>query len=112
FAGDPAIIGRTIQINGESHTVVGVMGPDLHLPKGAERGGFFGPAEAPAIFRPLGLDASRARPVGNLNYTSVIRLKPGVTAAQATAELNSLIEDFTRQFKLETTITLIPLQQQ
>ena len=60
FAGDPSIIGRTIQLNGESHTVVGVMPPDLHLPSGGQWGGLSGPAEAPLIFRPLGFNASQA----------------------------------------------------
>jgi putative ABC transport system permease protein len=112
FAGDRSIIGRTIQLNGESHTVVGVMPPDLHLPKGDEWGAFFGPTEAPMIFRPQGTNAARARPVGNLNFTSVIRLKPGVPVAQAIAELNGLLSDFVREFKLETKTTLVPLQQQ
>ena len=112
FAADPGIIGRTIQLNGESHTVVGVMPADLHLPKGDEWGAFFGPLAAPVIFRPLRIDASVQRPVGNLNYTSVIRLKSGISAEQATAELNALLADFVREFNLQTKITLIPLQRQ
>ncbi|HXB70315.1 MAG TPA: ABC transporter permease [Candidatus Acidoferrales bacterium] len=114
FAGDPAIIGRKIQINGEPHTVVGVMPPELHLPKGDEWGAYFGPAAVPLIFRPgvAFFQGSQGRAVGNLNYTSVIRLKPGVPVAQAIAELNALLADFVRQFNLETKTTLIPLQEQ
>jgi predicted permease len=112
FAGDPSIIGRTIQLNGESHAVVGVMPPDLHLPSGSQWGRFFGPAEAPLIFRPLGFNASQVSGNGSLNYTSVIRLKPGVRPEQAIAELNALQAELVRQFKLETKTTLIPLQDQ
>ncbi|MEO7144276.1 MAG: ABC transporter permease [Bryobacteraceae bacterium] len=112
FAADPSVLGRAIQVNGEPHTVVGVMPRGLHLPKGDEWGGWFGPEEVPLIFRPLGVDALRARPAGNLNYTSVIRLKPGISSAQAIAELNALLSDMVRQFQLETTITLIPLRRQ
>ena len=112
FGGDPSIVGRTIQINGESHTVVGVMPPNLHLPQGDQWGSFFSPEEAPLIFRPLGINVAQARPVGNLNYSCVIRLKPGVQAGQAIGELNALMADFARQYKLETKTTLIPLQQQ
>jgi predicted permease len=114
FASDTAIIGRQIQINGEPHTVVGVMPPDLHLPKGDEWGAYFGPAAVPLIFRPgvTFFQASRGRAVGNLNYTSVIRLKPGVPVSQAIAEMNALLADFVRQFNLETRTTLIPLQEQ
>jgi len=112
FAGDPGIIGRTLQLNGESHTVMGVMRADLYLPKGDEWGAFFGPASSPMIFRPHLIDASTARPVGNLNYTSVIRLKSGVSVPRATAELNALLADFVREFNLQTKITLTPLQWQ
>src|ERR1022692_2960339 len=112
FGRDPGIIGRTLQLNGESHTVAGVMPADLHLPKGDEGGTFFGPAAAPMIFRPHLIDASTARPVGNLNYTSVIRLQSGVSVPRATAELNALLADFVREFNLQTKITLTPLQRQ
>jgi predicted permease len=112
FAADPSVVGRTIQINGEAHTVVGVMPPGLHLPKGDEWGPFFGPQTPPLIFRPLGIDVSRAKPVGNLNYTGVVRLRPAVTRDRAMAELNSLISEFARTFDIENTTTLIPLETQ
>src|SRR5260370_42234574 len=88
------------------------MRADLHLPKGDEWGAFFGPTAAPVIFRPHLIDASTSRPVGNLNYTSVIRLKRGVSLPRATAELNELLADFVREFNLQTTITLVPRQRE
>ena len=112
FSADPHIVGRTIELNGEAHIVVGVMPANLHLPKGNEWGSFFGPSKTPLLFRPLGIDASQARPIGNLNYTCLIRLNPGVSPTQATAALNSLLADFVRQYRLETKIILIPFQQQ
>jgi putative ABC transport system permease protein len=112
FGGDPGIIGRTLQLNGEFHTVIGVMPADLHLPKGDEWGAYFGPSAAPMIFRPHLIDPSTARPAGNLNYTSVIRLQSGVSMPRAAAELNALLADFVREFNLQTKITLTPLQRQ
>jgi predicted permease len=111
FASDPSIVGRDIQINGESTRVVGVMPPDLHLAKGEEWGPFFGPSETPLIFRTLGFDPSRESANGSLNYTSVIRLKLGVRPERAIAELNALLAEFVQQFKLETKTTLFPLQE-
>ncbi|MCG8462392.1 MAG: ABC transporter permease, partial [Holophagales bacterium] len=32
FGGDPEILGRTLELDGESHTVVGVMPPGFHFP--------------------------------------------------------------------------------
>jgi len=112
FAADRGIVGRQIQLNGEPHTVIGVMPPDLQLPAGDQWGAFFGPSAAPLIFRPLGLEVSSMRPAGNLNYVALVRLQPGVTAPQATAELNALLADFVRQFRLVTKAAMFPLQQQ
>jgi putative ABC transport system permease protein len=112
FAADPAVLGRTVRLNGETYTVIGVMPPGLHLPKGDEWGAYFGPSAQPLIFLPTGIDTFRAARVGNLNYTSVIRLRPGIAVQQAIGELNALLGDFVREFHLETRITLVSLQQQ
>ena len=113
FGGDPSILGRKVELNGEdNYTVIGVMPPDLHLPKGDEWGGYSGPAQVPMIFRPIGYIASAVRIVGNLNYSALIRLKPGVSREQGIAELNALLADVYREYKLETRTTLIPLQQE
>lgn len=112
FDADRSIIGRRIQINGEPHLVIGIMSPELHLPRGGEWGAFVGPPAQPLIFRPLLGPIADAGPEGNLNYSSVIRLNPGVGKEQATAELNGLLADFVRQYKLQTRIGLTPLRQQ
>lgn len=112
FSADPSIVGRAIQLNGEPYTVVGVMPSGLYLPKGDEWGKFFGPAETPAIFRPLGVDAATQSPVGNLNYSALVRLKPGVSVSQAAAELNTLLSEAARQFHLQTRTVLISFQTQ
>ena len=100
-------------MNGETWTIIAVMPPDLHLPKGGgEWGGFFGPDAAPQIFRPLMVDVSRAQPWGNLNYLGLVRLKPGVTRERAMTELNALLSEFVHTYDLQTTVTLIPLESQ
>src|SRR5579864_2106710 len=110
FHADPSILGRTIQLNGEQYIIVGVMPAGLHLPQGDQWGGFFGPDKAPLVFRPM-LPWVR-RPVGNLNYNGLVRLKPGVSREQAMAEVNALLGDIYRQYDLPTRITLIPMRDQ
>src|SRR5215471_10494722 len=108
FAADPSIIGRTLQINGEPNTVVGVMPSDFRLPVGNQWGVHFANPLPPVMFRPLGMDVAQARPAGMQNYVSVIRLKPQVGPEQAIAEMNSLIADFARQFDIILKPTLVP----
>lgn len=112
FAGDPSIVGRRIQLIGEHYLVIGILPPNLHLPRGDEWGAFVGPPGQPLIFRPLLRQVARDAPEGSLNYSSVIRLKQGVRPEQATAELNALLADFVRQYKLQYRVALTPLRQQ
>jgi putative ABC transport system permease protein len=77
FGGDPGVIGRTVQINGEPWTVVGVGKSDW--------GRSNNPNEAfvPWVF------SAQERTSRNTNAGAVIaRLKPGVTMAAAQAELD------------------------
>lgn len=112
FNADPSVIGRAVHINGENYVVIGVMPADLRLPKGDEWGGFTGPSEAPELFRPAEPYDNTPRPAGNLNFSAVIRLKPGVSGAQGAAELNGLLADVYREYDLPTRIGLIPLREQ
>jgi putative ABC transport system permease protein len=74
FAGDRSVVGRTIQLDGTTRTVIGVMPPEMRL----------GSAEA---FTPMGLDPARL-PGRGAHFLRVIgRLRPGVTLAQARQDL-------------------------
>jgi predicted permease len=78
FAADPTIIGRSITIENVPHLVVGVLTPDLPL-----SGSLF--AGAPIdVYLPLTIDGNED--IGG--FMAVIgRLRPGVSADQARAEL-------------------------
>ena len=87
FGSDPAIVGQTVQFNGHAFTVVGIA------PKG-----FIGTevAYAPEMFIPL-MMASEIEPGAKWlerrtsdNLFVVGRLKPGVSEAQARAELETI----------------------
>lgn len=76
FGGDPSIVGGTVLLKGEPHSVVGVM------PEGF-RGTF--PAELWTPLRP-----STTGEGGGTNYQIVARLAPGATWEQARAEVDAL----------------------
>lgn len=88
FGGDPAIVGRTIQLNGRAMEVIGIA-----------PAGFRGtvPMLEPAVFVPLMqmevLDADRAGSLDNRgrNFLNVVaRLRPGVTREQAAERLEAV----------------------
>jgi putative ABC transport system permease protein len=86
FAGDSAIVGKRITIDGRSYTVVGIMPPGFNFP---ERGDLWQPfATNPAT-----------EEHGNRGYAGAIgRLKPGVTLDQARADLHAIDAALTREF--------------
>jgi putative ABC transport system permease protein len=80
FAGDPAVVGRTIRLSGVPHVVVGVMGPDFQFP-GREF----------EVWTPLTINpAELARKEWPYNYRAVARLAPGVTLQQAQQTLDGI----------------------
>ncbi len=95
FASNRNVIGREIKLNGEPHTVVGVMPAnfspddygDLWLPS---------PWGVPAnALRPT----EDPRPVRSSNHLDVwARLKPGVSLEQARAEMNAMMLRFETQY--------------
>ncbi|MGA8729247.1 MAG: FtsX-like permease family protein, partial [Terracidiphilus sp.] len=86
FHEDVSVVGRTLQLNKHQFTIIGVAPPGF---RGTEL--FFAPAfwipmvEQPAI---EGYDELVQR--GNHSIFAVGRLKPGVTPAKATADLNTI----------------------
>jgi predicted permease len=95
FGGNPNVVGQTMRLGGEATTIVGVMPPGLRIPHLAlapsitfqERAG----QREVLIFEPLApTDYDLKTEVGNFNYKVIARLKPGVTVAQASAELGAL----------------------
>jgi len=87
FGGDPALVGKTITLNGQGFTVVGVTPPQF---QGAELG------MIPDVFVPMMMQ-SRAMPGRNwlddrgTGWLRVVgRLKHGMSAGQAQAEMSAL----------------------
>lgn len=78
FNRDPALVGRTIALDGQATTVVGIMPP-----------GFQPPIVTADIWSPLRLDPGRA-PRGILIYRVLAKLKPGTSVAQAQAEMSAI----------------------
>ena len=85
FNADPGVLGRVIHINEDAYTVIGVMPAR------------FATVDSPDVWTPLHLSADDPGYQGT-NYAMVARLKPGVTLAEATAEMGTLDKALFRQF--------------
>ena len=91
FGGRDSIVGESIQLNGQSWQVVGILPPHLSNP--------FNQVQifAPRVFEVAFLTSAQVQ--NGAGYTQPIaRLKPGVTLAQATAELAALSNSYATQF--------------
>ena len=93
FGGVP-VVGKNITLNGEPYAVVGVMPPAFQF--GREFGGQPADLWSPIAFTPQQRDPSSG--LTNEYLGVAARLKPGVGAAQAQAEMDSIAADLRRQY--------------
>jgi predicted permease len=83
FGGDPRVIGRELRLNDNVRTVIGVM-PKRFMWRGAD-------VYVPNVFQ-------RGRIVEGVRWVHLLgRLKPGITSAQAEADLHPIIEDLKKK---------------
>ena len=94
FAGDRAAVGRVVEINKHPYTIIGVAPQEF---RGTEL--FFAPALwVPMVQQPQ-LEGWNALTSRGAHSSFVIgRLKPGVTPAQATADLQSIASWLTKTY--------------
>ena len=90
FGGVASIVGRKIVINGQPHDIIGVMPPRFEFPVFNFKGDLWIPSRTPESERGQAAAADGAMVVG--------RLRPGVSYAQAQAELDVLMRRFAREY--------------
>ena len=88
YAADPAIVGRTVQINGRAYEVTGVMPADFVLPTDYRN------PQPSQLWVPLQMDPA-SMDHGSHGLFAAARLKPGATVAQAVDELHGIARAMT-----------------
>jgi putative ABC transport system permease protein len=84
FRADPSILGKTVRLDGEPRTVVGVMPPGFDFPTQTQ------------LWVPLALSPTQGR---GSNYLQVVgRLHPGASHQQAEAELNTVARQLEQEY--------------
>ena len=86
FGGDPNIVAKTIQLDGETYSVVGVLSKQFSL--GGKQD----------LWVPLGLNRAKPGGRGSHYLHLVARVKPGVNSAQASAGLTRFADDLRRAY--------------
>ncbi|HEV8482925.1 MAG TPA: ABC transporter permease [Blastocatellia bacterium] len=101
FGSDRVLVGQTIQLSGESYTVIGVMPSTFQFTRGTE------------LWVPLILDpavypwrADRA----NRNFAVIGRLKPGVSLAEAQGAMDAIAHNLEQQYPASNAAWGIRLQ--
>ncbi|HYL92391.1 MAG TPA: ABC transporter permease [Alphaproteobacteria bacterium] len=86
FGGDSSIVGRSVQLDGQNFTVVGVM----------QKGFSFG--DSTDVWTPIGFDKAKPNGRGS-HYLEVLgRLKPGITVAQSATDMKAFGDQLVRTY--------------
>jgi predicted permease len=111
FHADPSIVGKSITLDGKSFEVAGVLPTSFHFPQSGELGPLTTFSPHLAFLKPLGEDPTDDDLLGEFDYAAIGRLKPGVSLAQALAELNVVQAQIAKQAneQMDLRAELIPL---
>jgi len=99
YGGNPAIVGRSVTVNGVPTTIVGVMAQTFAFPP-----------------QPRGVDlwvadqVARSGALGLFTHAGIARLRDGVTAAEARAELTRLIAELPQAYPGDRSAFVIATQ--
>lgn len=101
FGGDPKLVGKILALNGQNATIIGIMPPDFQFPRDAQ------------LWTPIAFKTPQMSQRRTHFLTAVGRLKNGVTADQAQAEVNNIAHGLEKQYPESNThfglgLTLLP----
>ena len=86
LGGDPEVTGRTIKVNDNKYTIIGVMPPKFAYPE-----------TDTDIWIPMAFDADDRQAYGAHFISVLARLNPGATVEQARAEMSGIAESLAEQ---------------
>jgi predicted permease len=87
FHASHSVFGKTVPINGDPFTVIGVMPPNFEFPQNT----------GDEIYSPLPIDSS-FEDRGNSSLSAVARLRPGVSFQRAQQEISGLHEQLLHEY--------------
>jgi putative ABC transport system permease protein len=116
FASEPAVLGKTMTIDGESYTIIGVAPEGFQFPRANELPYFIDVATQTELWRPMTLgDEFINRKRANHQLCVMARLKSGMTRGQAQSEMTALAERLERSYPDSNQgigVKVVPLSEQ
>lgn len=104
FGADPNVVGRTVQLDGKTVTIIGIMPPGFDHPM------LWGPTD---FWQPLAFSAEQKKSRDTNYLSSFARLKPGVSIEQAQQSMATLAAGIAKANSINNnpdSIRLEPLQ--
>jgi putative ABC transport system permease protein len=116
FGGDPQVIGKTLVLSGSSFEIVGVMQPGFSLTKEVML--TVNAIERADVLLPLPMSEGARTNRGNEDFNIFAKLKPGVSLAQAQADMDVIAGRMKQRYPENypahggLTISVVPLLKQ
>jgi len=87
FGADPKVLGKTINLNGQPTTLIGIMPADFRVA-----------TLNTDVYLPMPLDLAKPEAVGSRSFQCYGRLRPGVTVSSAQAEITVIENQLTQLY--------------
>ncbi len=103
YGGDEGLVNQTISLNGQPHTVIGIMPPDFSFPDRNE------------MWVPIAFSQEEASLRGGHYLLVVARLKPGISLARARTEMSEIASRLEQQYPQTNTALgakVVPLHEE
>jgi putative ABC transport system permease protein len=116
FGANPNIVGQTVELNGDSYTVVGIMPSDFKLPpafSATVASSQYAMPNADLWVPLVPEELLKAREIRTLFMIG--RLKPGITPAAAQSEMNVIASRLQKEYPVadaDMEVDVVPLRQQ
>jgi putative ABC transport system permease protein len=103
FGGDPSVLGKSIELNGRSRTVIGVLPAAFEFP-----------SERTQLWMPLVVPDNAKTARSWFSWWAVGKIKPGVSLQQARADLGAVAKRLAEQYPTNRDygVTVTPLPEQ
>ena len=115
FVANPTPVGETLALDGKNYEIIGVMPEGFQFPGGSGTVLRTFTAAPANLWVPLTLDAETIRQRSSHSLNVIGRLKPGVTVAQATSEMDAIQQRLEQQyptFYVGSNVKIVPLGEQ